>query len=232
MPAKELFKKLCQIHHANKCCSWFEEMWPALKAHHNTPTLHGLSPQQTLFRGDLLGRVLPLSSDCMAMDAKEFFVPQDIAAWGIRQQLEKEHAVQAKTVQKSAAQKLGVGDPVWALRIPLPGSSLEQWFRELLKMPTVSRRALDISGRGTTVNSVPLSPNPRASMCPSTTERPIQTTTTLSEATTLLGRSLASIRAPRWLDLLSSKCFGEATGRPILLGNPSHPSCRGLQFLS
>ena len=67
-------------------------MWPALKAHHDTPTPAGLSPHQVLFGRDPLGRGLPLSGDGMAMDAKEFFARQEATARDIRQQLEKEHA--------------------------------------------------------------------------------------------------------------------------------------------
>ena len=52
-------------------------MWPALKAHHDTPTPGGLSPHQVLFGRDPLGRGLPLSGDGMAMDAKEFFARQE-----------------------------------------------------------------------------------------------------------------------------------------------------------
>ena len=53
--------------------NWFEEMWPAPKAHHDTSTQGGLSPHQILFGRDLLGRGLPSSGEGRAMDAKEFF---------------------------------------------------------------------------------------------------------------------------------------------------------------
>ena len=39
-------QKLRKIHLTNKRRNWFEEMWPALKAHHDTPTPGGLSPHQ------------------------------------------------------------------------------------------------------------------------------------------------------------------------------------------
>ena len=35
---RQLFEKLRKIHFANPRRNWFEEMWPALKAHHDTPT--------------------------------------------------------------------------------------------------------------------------------------------------------------------------------------------------
>ena len=53
---RQLFEKLRKIHIPNPCRNWFEEMWPALKAHHDTPTPGGLSPHQILFgRGPLVG---------------------------------------------------------------------------------------------------------------------------------------------------------------------------------
>ena len=70
---RQLFEKLRNIHLANPRRNWFEEMWPALKAHHDTPTPGGLSSHQILFGRDPLGQGLPLSGDGMAMDAKEFF---------------------------------------------------------------------------------------------------------------------------------------------------------------
>ena len=41
---RQLFEKLRKIHITNPRRNWFEEMWPALKAHHDTPTPGGLSP--------------------------------------------------------------------------------------------------------------------------------------------------------------------------------------------
>ena len=46
---RQLFEKLRRIHLTNKRRNWFEEMWLALKAHHDTPTSVGLSPHQILF---------------------------------------------------------------------------------------------------------------------------------------------------------------------------------------
>ena len=77
---RQLFEKLRKIHITNPRRNWFEEMWPALKAHHDTPTPGGLSPDQFLFGRDPLGRVLPLSGDGMAMDANEFFARQEATA--------------------------------------------------------------------------------------------------------------------------------------------------------
>ena len=73
---RQLFEKLRKIYITNPRRNWFEEMWPALKAHHDTPTPGSLSPHQILFGRDPLGRRLPLSGDGMAMDAKEFFARQ------------------------------------------------------------------------------------------------------------------------------------------------------------
>ena len=104
-------------------------MWPALKAHHDTPTPGGLTPHQISFRRDPLGRGLPLSGDGMAMEAKEFFARQETTARVIRQQLEKEHAERVKTAPKSTAHKFRVGDPVWVLRPRSLGTHCTKtWF--------------------------------------------------------------------------------------------------------
>ena len=80
---RQLFGKLRKIHLTNKRRNWFQDMSPALKGHHNTPTPDGLSPHQILFGRDQLGRGLPL-------DAKHFFARQETMAQEIRQQLDKE----------------------------------------------------------------------------------------------------------------------------------------------
>ena len=104
---RQLFEKLRKIHITNPRRNWFEEMWPALKAHHDTPTPGGLSPHQILFGRDPLGRGLPLSGDGMAMDAKEFFARQEQTARDIRQQLEKEHAERQKSDQAQQRRSSG-----------------------------------------------------------------------------------------------------------------------------
>ena len=104
-------------------------MWPALKAHHDTPTPGGLSPHQILFGRDPLGRGLPLSGDGMAMDAKEFFARQEATARDIRQQLGKEHAERQKSAPSSTAQTFRVGDPVWVIRPrPMGTQRTKTWF--------------------------------------------------------------------------------------------------------
>ena len=40
---RQRFEKLRKIHITNPRRNWFEEMWPALKAHHDNPTPGGLS---------------------------------------------------------------------------------------------------------------------------------------------------------------------------------------------
>ena len=90
---RQLFQKLRRIHLTNKRSNWFEEMWPALGAHLDTPTPGGLSSHQIVFDRDPLGRRLPLSGGGMALDAKKFFQRQEITARDFCQQLEKEHAV-------------------------------------------------------------------------------------------------------------------------------------------
>ena len=65
----------------------------------------------------------------MAMDAKKFSARQEITAWEIRQQHEKEHAVRAKTALRSAAHKFREGDPVWVLRPrPMGIHRTQTWF--------------------------------------------------------------------------------------------------------
>ena len=80
-------------------------MWPALKAHHDTPTPAGLSPHQIRSGRNPLGRGLPLSGDGMGMDAQEFFARQETMARDICQQLMKKHSMRAKTAPKSTAQE-------------------------------------------------------------------------------------------------------------------------------
>ena len=126
---RQLFEKLRKIHPTNKRRNWIEEILPALKAPHDTPTPGGLSPHQIFFGRDPLGRGLPLSGEGMAMDAKEFFEQQETTAREICQQLEKKHAVRAKTAPKSAPHKFRVGDPVWVLRPrPMGTDRTKTWF--------------------------------------------------------------------------------------------------------
>ena len=235
--AKQLFKKLRKIHLANPRRNWFEEMWPALKAHHDTPTPGGLSPHQILFSRDPLGRGLPLSGDGMTMDTKEFFARQEATARDIRQQLEKEHAVRQKSAPSSTAQRFRVGDPVWMIRpapwaptAPKPGSLPERWSAELVRTPTASTRVRDSFGSATKVNSVCGNPIPVANMCPLTTPhmRPTRMTTMLSRTTIRSRRSWPSVRTPRHPEAWSSRFVDKAMGRLTTPGNPSPRSCRGL----
>ena len=85
---RQLFEKLRKIHLTNKPRNWFEEMWPALKAHHDIPTPSGLSPHDISFGRDPLGRRIPLSGEGMAMDAKEYSERRETTAREIRQQLD------------------------------------------------------------------------------------------------------------------------------------------------
>ena len=126
---RQLCEKLRNIHITHPRRNWFEEMWPALKARHDTPTLGGLSPHQILFGRDPLGRGLPLSGDGMARDAKEFFARQEATAQDIRQQLEKEDAERQTSAPSSTAQTFRVGDPVWVIRPrPLGTHRTKTWF--------------------------------------------------------------------------------------------------------
>ena len=124
-----MFEELLRIRVTNKRRNWFEEMWPALESLHDTPTSGGLSPHQILFGRGALGRGLPLSGEGMAMDAKEFFELGETTAREICKQLEKEHALRAKTGPKSAPHKFRVGDPVWVLRPwPIGTHRTKTWF--------------------------------------------------------------------------------------------------------
>ena len=126
---RQLFEKLRKMHITNPRRNWFEEMRPALKAHHDNPTLGGLSPHQSLFGRGPLGRGLLLSGDGMAMDAKEFFARQEATARDIRQQLEKEHAKHQKSAPSSTAQKFRLRDPVWVIRPRAMGTHhTKTWF--------------------------------------------------------------------------------------------------------
>ena len=123
-----------------------------------------LSRQQILFGGEPLRRELPLSGDGMAMDAKEFFAPQETTAREIRQQLDKKHAVRAKTAPKSTAQKFRVGDPVWVLRPqPVGTHCTKTWFTPKTVMDGIGEDTYRItvgpgsSGSDMKVNCVPVS---------------------------------------------------------------------------
>ena len=228
---RQLFEKLRKIHITNPRRNWFEEMWPALKAHHDTPTPGGFSPHQILFGRDPLGRGLPLSGDGMAMDAKEFFARQEQTARDIRQQLEKEHAERQKSAPSSTAQKFRVGDPVWVIRPrPMGTHRTKTWFTPGEVVRRIGEDTYtDSSGSATRVNSVCGNPTSVADMCPWTTPnmRPIRTTTMLSRTTILSRRSWLSVRRPRHPEVWSSRFVGEAMGRPTTPGNPSPRSCRG-----
>ena len=82
---RQLFEKLHKIHLTNKRHNWFEEMWPALKAHHDTHTPGALSAHQIPSGRYPLGRGLPLSDEGMAIEAKDFFAQQETTARKIRQ---------------------------------------------------------------------------------------------------------------------------------------------------
>ena len=56
---RQLIEKLRRIHLTNKRRNWFEEMWPALKARHDTPTPGVLSAHKNLFGRDPLGWGIP-----------------------------------------------------------------------------------------------------------------------------------------------------------------------------
>ena len=149
--ARQLFEKPQKIHLTNKLRNWYEEMWLAFKARNDTPEPGELSPDRILFGRDPLGRRPPLSGDGMAMDAKEFFLRQETATREICQQLEKEHAVRAKTAPKSAPHKFRMGHPVWVHRPRPMGthctktcSHPEIWSAGLVMTPTASSWALTV----------------------------------------------------------------------------------------
>ena len=229
---RQLFGKLRKIHITIPRRSWFEEMWPALKSHHDTPTPGGLSPHQILFDRDPLGRGLPFSGDGMAMDAKEVFARQEATARGIRQQLEKEHAERQKSAPSSTAQTFKVGDPVWVIRPrPMGTHRPKTWFTPGGVVPRIGEDTYRIKvGHGRFRERHESQLRVRADMCPWTMPhmRLIRTTTTLSRTTIPSRRSWPSVRTPRYPEALSSRFVGEAMGRPTTPGNPSPRSCRGL----
>ena len=126
---RQVTGKLRIIYLTWKCRNWFQEMWPALKAHHDSPTPVGLSPHHILFGRDPLGGGLPFSGDGIAMDDKEFCARQETTAQQIRQQFQKEHAQRAKTALAFTANKFWVGDPFWVPRPrPLGTHRTRTWF--------------------------------------------------------------------------------------------------------
>ena len=77
---RQQFEKLCKINLTGTHRNCIEEMWPALKARHDTPRPGGFLPHQIHFGRDPLGSGLPLSGEGMAMVAKEFFERQETTA--------------------------------------------------------------------------------------------------------------------------------------------------------
>ena len=112
----------------------------------------------------------------MGMDAQEFFARQQTMAREIREQLEKEHAMQAKTAPTSTAQKFRVSDPVWVLRPrPMGTHRNKTWFASeevapgLMRTPTVSKWAPGSSGVDMKVNTPLVSLRSGGKICPWTT---------------------------------------------------------------
>ena len=226
---RQLFEKLRKIHLTNPRRNWFEEKWPALKAHHDTPTPGGSSPHQIWFGRDPLGRGLPLSGDGLAMDAKEFFARREATARDIRQQLEKEHAERQKSAPSSTAQRFRVGDPVWVIRPrPMGTHRTKTWFtpgqvvckiaediyRVKLGESQLRVREPDLRGQH-------VSPDYTAHEADSDDDYPEQDDYTVEKI--LAQRPNAS--APGGLEF---KVRGKALGRLTTPGNPSPRSCRGL----
>ena len=224
---RQLFEKLRKIHITNPRRNWFEEMWPALKAHHDTPTPGGLSPHQFLFGRDRLGRGLPLSGDGMAMDAKEFFARQEATARDIRQQLEKEHAERQKSAPSSTAQRFRVGDPVWVIRPrPMGTHRTKTWFTpgEVVRRIREDTDRIKVGhGQFRERHESQLRvriPTSVANMCPWSMPhmRLIRTTTMLSRTAIPSSRSWPSVRTPRHMEAWSSRFVGEAMAVPRHLG--------------
>ena len=238
---RQLFEKLRKIHITHPRRNWFEEMWPALKAHHDTPTPGGLAPHQILFRRNPLGWGLPLSGDGMAMDAKEFIARQEQTARDIRQQLEKEHAERQKSAPSSTAQKFRVEDPVWVIRPrPMGTHRTKTWFTP----GEVVRRIGDDTYR-IKVGQGQFRERHESQLCVRESNfrgRHVSLDYAAHEADsdddyaeqddytvfTQSRRSWLSVRAPRHPEAWSSRFVGEAMGRPTIPGNPSPRSCRGL----
>ena len=211
-------------------------MWPAPKAHPDTPTPGGLSPHQILFGRDPLGRGLPLSGDGMAMDAKEFFARQEATARDIRQQLEKEHAERQKSAPSSTAQRFRVGEPVWVIRPrPIGTHRTKTWFTPGEVVRNIGEDTCRIKVGHGQFQGAPRGSTPCAGTRPPwptcvpklTAHEADSTTIMLSRTTTPSRRSWLSVRTPRHPEAWSSRFVGEAMGRPTTPGNPSPRSCRG-----
>ena len=237
MAGRQLFGKLREIHITNPPRNLFEEMWPALKAHHDTPTPGGLSPHQILFGRDPLGQGLPLSGDGMAMDAKEFFAQQEATARDIRQQLEREHAERQKSALSSTAQTFRVRDPVWMIRpCPMGTDRTKTWFTPGEVVCRVGEDTYRIK-----VGHGQFRERHESQLCvqePDLRDQHVSLDYAAHEAdsdndyaeqgTMPSRRSLPSVRTPRHPEAWSSRFVGEALGRPTTPGNPSPRSCRGL----
>ena len=127
---RQLFEKLRKIHITNPRRNWFEEMWPALKAHHDTPTPGGLSPHQILFGRDPLGRGLPLSGDGMAMDAKGILRAARANRRGTSASSSRRSMLSVRSPPRARQRRSsGCGDPVWVIRPrPMGTHRTKTWF--------------------------------------------------------------------------------------------------------
>ena len=123
------------------------------------------------------------------MHAGQFFARQGTTAREIRQQLEKAHAVRAKTAPRSTAQDFTVGDPVWVLRPqPMGTGSTKTWFtprhviHRIIEDTYCVKVGPDDSGSGIRVSSRGVSLTSAESMCPwnAPPTRLVQTMTMLS----------------------------------------------------
>ena len=170
---RQLFEKLRRIHITNPRQNWFADLWPALKAHHDTP-----------LRVDC-----PLTRFCSAGTPWVGDFPCRVKAWpwtprnslrGRRQR----HRTSASSSRRSmpyvrspprARQRKGSGwetqcgrsDPApWAPTASKPGSHPEGWSAGFVRTPTASGWVTDSSGSATKSNSVCENPISVANMCP------------------------------------------------------------------
>ena len=153
MAGRQLFEKLRRIHPTNKRRHSFEEIWPALKAHHDTPTPGELWPHPILFGWDPVGHGLPFSGEGMAMDAKEFFDRQETTSGRFvsssRRSMPCELRPSESLQRRNSAwvTRCRYSDPgLWALTAPKPGSHPERLSAESVETPTASRWAPSRSG--------------------------------------------------------------------------------------
>ena len=113
---RQVFEGPRKLHLEKPKRNWFREIWRAIRAYHDLPTLSRLFPHQLFFPRDKLSRSLPWYSTSLAKDAVEAFKEAEDTAKLVKHALEKEHAKRQDKTLKGPVTSLKVGGHVWVER--------------------------------------------------------------------------------------------------------------------